>query len=348
MGDCIKQARAFVQDCHNALDRADESCVLGMTEALADIQSGAKLNRARAIYRAAQDALHALEDESRLPLRLHALSNVVALYESGLVEMEEDDAEAEIDMAQSAKVISVDFSDTARQSRAVDAISSALPYAEAPQKQALEKLLAVSGHPIEKNQEETTVQTEAEIDITSPEETHIRDTPADARRNTPMIALESFIRDIVQTGLSIARQFNLTLSLSYDMGGVSLTEAKAAQIKIRAEACLAGLIRHLAATTTPDDLSHIDISASPSAMTFRSVAPPLSALGPESSDYADLITLDHDAKSDRLTLSLDFSKSPQMTQHKMPVEEGINSRLDALLETSLTEEPDPFQLGAVL
>jgi len=129
MGDCIKQARAFVQGCHESLDRANDSCLQDMTAVLADIQSGAKLNRARAIYRAAQEALHCLEDETRLPLRLHALSNVVALYESGLVEMEAEEIESEVapleeNVIESADIIPVDFSETARQNRAVDAIDT--------------------------------------------------------------------------------------------------------------------------------------------------------------------------------------------------------------------------------
>jgi len=347
MGDCIKQARAFVQGCHEALNRADDSCVEDMTGILADIQSGAKLNRARAIYRAAQDALQSLEDEDGLPLRLHALSNVVALYESGLAEMEEEEAKFEHVMSEdetsedndvdSADIISVDFSDAARLSRAKDAVRSALPYADDAQKQALEKLLAFPGTPPATKQaipDENTQTTE-----TKPLKSGI--------------ALESFIRDIIQTGLSVARQFKLTLSLSYDMAGVTLPDSQAKQAKLQTENNLTKLICHLAATTEPESLNHIDISASRSEMTLRTLAEPMSEQSLDNPDGSNGISAEHNAKSGHLTVRMKFAalegaETSKPTPQKMPVEEGISSRLEALLESTPTEDADPFHLGAVI
>ncbi|WP_416878158.1 hypothetical protein [Litorimonas sp.] len=347
MGDCIKQARAFVQGCHEALNRADDSCVEDMTGILADIQSGAKLNRARAIYRAAQDALQSLEDKNGLPLRLHALSNVVALYESGLSEMEEEEAQfgqglsedeiSEDNDVDSADIISVDFSDAARLSRAKDAIKSALPYADDAQKQALEKLLAFPCSPPATKKilpAKNKVMTE-----TKPFKSGI--------------ALESFIRDIIQTGLSAARQVKLTLSLSYDMAGVTLPEAQAKQAKLQTESSLVKLICHLAATTEPESLSHIDISASRTGMRLRTLADPMSEPSLDGPGGFKGISIEHDAKSDHLTLTMRFSaldgaKDAKPSPQKMPVEEGISSRLEALLESTPAEDADPFHLGAVL
>lgn len=347
MGDCIKQARAFVQGCHEALSQADDSCVEDMTGVLVDIQSGAKLNRARAIYRAAQDALQSLDDENSLPLRLHALHNVVSLYESGLIEMEEEEAQLtqissdeetlENREFDSADIISVDFSETARQNRAKDAMKSALPYADDTQKQAIDKLLAFSGD-----------QTEAEQ--TPPID---KSTVAENRASTSNIALESFIRDIIQTGLSVARQFKLTLSLSYDMSGITLPETQAEAVRVLTENCLTKLICHLAAATDPESLTHIDISASPAAMTLRTLAPPMSDQILDGTDGFKAVSTAHDPKTGGLTLNVEFadmdgSGRAKPAPQKMPVEEGISSRLEALLDNTPSENTDPFHLGAVL
>lgn len=354
MGDCIKQARAFVQGCHEALNRAEDSCLEDMSGVLTDIQSGAKLNRARAIYRAAQEALQCLEDQDRLPLRLHALSNVVALYESGLVEMETEEElfeeiapETEVignGDQDSADIIPVDFSDIARQNRAIDAMSSAIPYADAAQKQALQKLLSFSDPEMFSNKE--TCDTEA---VLCRDQTIEVKTKPSGRR----LALETFIRDIIQSGLSIARQVKVTLSLSYDMDGITVPETQVAEIRRQTETCLSKLIQHLAATTDPEALSHIDISARRSAMVFRTHAAPLSEQTLGSAVGLEAINTKHDARNNELTVTLKFPRLDgtdklNPTARKIPVEEGITSRLEALLDSTPSEKPDPFQLGAVL
>ena len=354
MGDCIKQARAFVQCCHKALDRANVDCAQDMTDVLAEIQSGAKLNHARAIYRSAQDALQSLNDKDRLPLRLHALSNVVSLYETGLTEMEDscEEISSELEPQESADIIPVDFSETARQARAVEAMQSTLPFVDAAQKPAFDSLLAssqtspnpenivpeVSFDPVDLQAEPLKELIEPNISAAS------EPAPRESK-----VALESFIRDIVQNGLSVARQATLTVSLSYDMGGVTLPESKADLLKIRAETWLSYLIRHLAATTSPETLCQIDISATARTMTFRTIASPLGKTWKKTCDHPDLVSIDHDPVSNSLYLKLDYAIQKAKPAPKMPVEEGISSRLEALLDTPLADgfSPNEFRVGAI-
>lgn len=354
MGDCIKQARAFVQCCHKALDRANVDCAQDMTDVLAEIQSGAKLNHARAIYRSAQDALQSLGDEHRLPLRLHALSNVVALYEAGLTEMEEGqkDVSSESEPKESADIIPVDFSETARQARAVEAMQSTLPFVDDAQKSAFDSLLAVAQiSPDTENiiPEDSFDAVHLQVEtLADPIEPNVSGASEPAPRESK-VSLESFIRDIVQNGLSVARQAALTLSLSYDMGGVALPESKADQLKLRAETWLSCLIRHLAATTKPETLCQIDISATAKTMTFRTVADPLSEAWANVCDHPDLVSIEHDPMSNSLKLMLNYTAKKEKPTPKMPVEEGISSRLEALLDTTLADgfSPNEFRVGAI-
>lgn len=353
MGDCIKQARAFVQCCHKALDRANVDCAQDMTDVLAEIQSGAKLNHARAIYRSAQDALQSLNDKDRLPLRLHALSNVVSLYETGLTEMEDscEEISSDLESQESADIISVDFSETARQSRAVEAMQSTLPFVDDAQKSAVNSLLAKSQTSSEEetaSSEQTALEgLETDLLVDGVELPNLKETEPTPR--DPKVALESFIRDIVQNGLSVARQATLTVSLSYDMGGVTLPESKADLLKIRAETWLSYLIRHLAATTSPETLCQIDISATARTMTFRTIASPLGETWKKTCDHPDLVSIDHDPVSNSLYLKLDYAIQKAKPAPKMPVEEGISSRLEALLDTPLADgfSPNEFRVGAI-
>jgi len=132
------------------------------------------------------------------------------------------------------------------------------------------------------------------------------------------------------------------------MDGVTVPEDQAETLKIRAECCLANLIHHLAATTETDALCHIDISASRSSLKFRTVAAPLSDAWVTSSAASDRISIAHDPESRHLTVTLAHTKNPNRMTPKMPVDEGISSRLENLLETPVTEDPNPFQQGVVL
>jgi hypothetical protein len=133
------------------------------------------------------------------------------------------------------------------------------------------------------------------------------------------------------------------------MGGVTLPESKANLLKQRAETWISCLIRHLAATTKPESLCQIDISATSKAMTFTTISAPLSEAWVKKCGHADLVTIEHNPASKSLKLILKYAVSETRSTPKMPVEEGISSRLEALLDTPLADgfSPDEFRVGAI-
>jgi hypothetical protein len=335
MGDSIKQARAFMRNCETALTTLDYASDDDAVTALVSIQSGAKLNHARAIYRAAQDAIENVSTGS-LEDRVAALTHLIKQYDNGLVELENDQsepqdledtlgpdveietqtlAEPESSDVISSDVISVDFSDEARRLRAIDAVTDSLSLAKDKERTALSTLLSFS-------------QGDQEQDAAV--ETIIPIKPTAKPRDK--VSLESFISDVVQQGLTFARQCDVTLSLSYDMGAIALPAAKAAKIKQRMERWLGCLVGHVARQSDAGALAHIDMSATPAAVILSVNAPALNEDVFAAASDKDCVVQHFDTEAQRLSLHLSLTEgAPLLKTHKLPVEEGIGARLDALL-----------------
>lgn len=316
--------------------RCCDSALVGLTSApqndaitaLTNIQSAAKLNHARAIYRAAQDAIVHVSMGS-LEDRVATLAHLIKQYKTGLVELEADEAiietnaqalsSDEIEASDNA-VITVDFSDEARQIRAIEAVTDSLKVARDHETLALKTLISLAkdeGSDIE----ETNQQNIESVVQLQP-----------VTKKTKKIALESFISDVVQQGLTYARQSDITLSLSYDMGTIALSETKASKIKNRMERWLGCLVNHVAANSEKGALAHIDMSATPAAVILSVSAPALPDALLQSAPDKDCVLHNYDADTEKLRLHLSLTEgAPLLKAPKMPVEEGIGARLDALL-----------------
>lgn len=337
MGDSIKQARAFMRCCEDALSDLAEASPTQAITALTSIQSGAKLNHARAIYRAAQDAIETVSSAGRLDDRVTTLFHLIRQYEAGVAEMEahevsddlssenmpEEEAPVEPALVEPApnhehEVIKVDFSDEARRLRAVEALSDTLPLAKDNEAPALKTLLAMSQGKDIDVKEDAIVETIVSLQPSA--------------KKVSKITLESFISDVVQQGLTFARQNEVTLSLSYDMGTIALSEAKAKKIKHRMERWLGCLVRHIASQSEKGALAHIDLSATPAAVTLSATAPALADDVLHSASDKNFIKQSHNAETNMLSLHLSLTEgAPLLKTVKTPVEEGIGARLDALL-----------------
>lgn len=365
MGDSMNQARAFMRNCQTALFdmAASDLSMSGFTEtgsaclntdicvaALTSVQTGAKLNHALAIYRAAQQALNAIESPQLLSERIERLSYLISQYQTGLLELEalqkEDTQETDITPKHdnfevplnSANDTIYYYSPEARQAQATRALNDTVKLAKITERPALETLLAFS---------ENTGAQGSDIGTSEDNASSAQNEPSmTVEPKTPKVHLDSMVQDIVQLGLTVARQHGLTLSLSYDMGDKTIAEDKAERLKMRSCQWLTYLIRHIAASHTVDALAesmaHIDISASEREMSFSTIAPDLPVTFSTSEIGMKAIRPTYEARTNRLTLNMPYEETPsEMTTSaqgessknipKMPVDEGINARLEALL-----------------
>lgn len=332
MGDSIKQARAFMRCCETALTGLEAAPHDKAVSALTSIQSGAKLNHARAIYRAAQDAIEHVTTGS-LEDRVATLAHLIKQYESGLVELEDQDTPPEtasepletdaVTVSQdeaSPDIISVDFSADARRNRAIEAMTDSLPLAKECETVSLSTLLRFA------KGETSDVNDKADSPLTTV--VPIKGTS----KKMAKVTLESFISDVVQQGLTHARQSDVTLSLSYDMGTIALPEMKAAKIKLRMERWLGCLVRHIAINSEKGALVHIDMTATPAAVILTGTAPELDSTLLETASDKHCIAQQYNAETASLSLHLSLTEgAPLLKAPKLAVDEGIGARLDALL-----------------
>ncbi len=377
MGDSTKQARTFMRQCHTALAALTQDSVVAKSnaqapaneaemaapkpcphetaQALADVQSAAKLNNARAIYRAAQTTLDALNAAKTITPHISSLASLIAQYEEGLIELEGLEEEA----AQKAKtpnndlpvneaspdvnIIPIEFSGEARQARAIDALSSSLQHANDSEHPALSKLLALSTAQTTKTSDtKESLETSdlPEVDSVLPS----APAPIEAiKAEGRVIAAESFISEIIQFGLTQARQQNLTLSLSYDVSNLSLGTEDALSVQTRLEYWIGHLVTHLAANQDADSLAHIDIGYENKTLRLlANTAPFPQSVLDTASDNAT-IHQNENALTGHLELVLSelFSqnaeKAAALSPAKLPVEEGIGARLSALMETDISD-----------
>lgn len=364
MGDNTKQARAFMRQCHSALselntapvsETVEAPCPHVTAQALADVQSAAKRNHARAIYRAAQQTLNALHASQTLTPYITTLSGLIAQYEEGLIELEGFEAEAEAEATsqssvatqnvdkKEADIIPLALSDEARQARAFEALSSTLSHANDSERPALATLLSFSSG----------VAPQTELENIETEKADTQDSAAEAKtvpliqtavvptpvKNEALISGDSFISEVIQFGLTQARQNKLTLSLSYDVDALSLTEQDALTLRTRLEFCIGALVHQLAAKREDQPLAHIDISYEKKALHILANTPPLPKSILEAAPYFEATEQRANGLSGHLQLilsDLSTSGTSEKTVNssvKMPVDEGIAARLGALMET---------------
>lgn len=362
MGDSMNQARAFMRNCQTALfdmaasDEAMSSLELSdparlntdvFVSALTAIQSGAKLNHALAIYRAAQQALNAIESPEVLAGRIERLSYLISQYETGLLELEmettaqDTSGTLETDDAEAPNLKIYYLSDEVRQARAERALKETLNLASRSERPALETLLSHSMTPvIEASEPELSALPETMPAKSEPAPSVKRPDELKAAQ----IDLENLIQDIIQLSLTVARQHGLTLSLSYDMAGETIDDTQADRFKMRMCQWMTYLIRHIAASQTAEALAesmaHIDISATANEISLSTLTSDLPVSSEATLPDPTCVRPFYDAVENRLSLhityrakaTLENKRKPETVDHpKMPIDEGIAARLDALL-----------------
>ncbi len=309
MGDCIRQARSFMRDCEDILATLDIDCAASTQKALSVIQTGAKQNHARAIYRAAQDAIASPQANESLSARIQALEILIRNYDKGLLEMEHTANDK-------AAIDTLTLSPTDAFERAKNTFSEAVILAKVDERNGLDTLLNLAG-----------------ITPTGSAPSEVQNTS----QNTVKLSLEAIIPDVVQQGLAAARQAGLTLSVSYDMGDIALAAPKTEIMKNRMKDWVHTLVLHMKATANTENFTRIDMSARQEAVIITAECLPLSEeILNTAPDGSRVLQTYHESKG-LLELALYYRHKKDVilahkTLKKLPVEEGIASRLNALLE----------------
>lgn len=253
---------ALIAEMENPRAVSDAAIVVDM---MTTVQRGAKRLRARHIYSGAQDVLSALhhENDAILSGRINNLGSVVTEYARGLD-----------DLLQAQQTLSppkspVDKWDTARETlnallpiaspddadmlsrlmRAPVTIETVQPGSSAPFQEAdivpfikLDKPASIA---------EDAIDHEA-IEVSAP-----LPTTTITATESPTVALDAMMRDVIADALSVARSIGRTISLSYDMGERAVTELRARDLRARLSKALSQIIRQ---SLTDDRVGHIDIN----------------------------------------------------------------------------------------
>ncbi|RKQ69058.1 hypothetical protein DES40_1838 [Litorimonas taeanensis] len=349
MGDSTQQARAFMRNCQSALADLDgtnpaDLPAEDLTKALTDVQSGAKLNHARAIYRAAQDTLNAVQTSQPVTHHLRTLTYLLAQYEEGLIELEGLELDVNRGETQeSSDVIALTLSPDAQKDRAEDALKASIHLARPNEQPMLSTLLAFSKGEAKK-EHKPHASTEAFSDTSSVEkQTLVK--PTRLSEVASEIAMDAFISEIIQIGLSEARQRGITLSLSYDVAGFALSKLEAEKMRMRLEAWISRLVLHLSIHISPEELGHIDISVNGKNLQLTANAPAMAGIIMSAAPDTKLTSQSVDPITGNLVLSLSVNPIAQAeVSPKMPVDEGIGARLGALMEQPLMDEDSTLVL----
>ncbi len=283
MGDDLNFAQKFTRTAADGLARiakmddpraaGDSAIVIDM---MTTLQRGAKRLRARNIYSSAQNVLSALhhEDDVTLNGRINTLGSLVTEYARGLGEM--------LEAAEPAPVLTrVEKWEAARKT-----LNALLPKAQPSDADMLSRLmrapvtLETVKPDIELASSETAVidrdlfaQTSEIVPFAKHEasESPALDSAAPTRvappttdlpkttlkDDSPVVTLDSMMRDVIADALSVARSVERTISLSYDMGERSLSEFRANELRTRLNNALSQIIRQ---SMTDDRVGHIDIN----------------------------------------------------------------------------------------
>lgn len=325
MGDCLKQARSFMLSCDQALASMNDTCPISKTTALATIQSAAKTNRARAIYRAAQDALTAIDNSNGFAHQINRLAKVLSQYDAGVTELEgfetSSDTQKKTDDVPAEQINESVGSDNfmsyeQRQERALTALNDSLSYATSSERPALSRLISLAKG--ESHSKAEAIQT----------------------KNNTRISLETIMPDIIHQSLRSARQTDLTLSVSYDVNTASLTGLALSELKSRLKNWINQLIKHIATETDKQSLVHIDITAQKNCVVLSTKATALPENNLASALDKRLVSQTYDAANGQVELTFHFTDRTQKAFNKarpVPIEFGVTERLEALMATEADE-----------
>ena len=295
MGDDLNFAQKFTRTAADGLaliaamkdPRAagDAAVVIDM---MTTLQRGAKRLRARNIYTSAQNVLSALhhEDDATLNGRIKNLGSLVTEYARGLGELV-DTAEAPPVLTRADKweaaretlntllpnAEPTDADVLSRLMRAPVTLETVQPHAaalgEAPGKEGEEK----EGKKTKSEETESLVPAADIVPFLRQETTELPPLEAVAAAEpippaavspesppqdvSPIVTLDSMMREVIADALSVARSVERTISLSYDMGERTVTEYRANELRTRLGKALSQIIRQ---SLTDDRVGHIDIN----------------------------------------------------------------------------------------
>jgi len=350
MADCLKQAQNFMLVCEQSLANIDSACAVSKTTALSKIQSAAKSNRARAIYRAAQDAIATVDEENAFARQLNTLMHLLSKYQSGVTELEgyEGDNtspthpktnlnnEPQMPSAEALANIQINvpessLTDDARQTRAITALCSSLSFSSKRERPALSTLISLATQ--QKNRL-------SEANLAPKEESKTSIKPITDNKHVltddKTQALDTIMPDLIHDGLCNARLAGLTLSLSYDVDQTYLSSCEMKDITPRLKKWLKQLVIHISSRSKNQSLAHIDISAQDKKITLTTKTAPIPQSILLSARDTKLVLQKYDAKTKTLRLVLHLKEKDEKTRIKsksIPVEAGIAKRLDALMST---------------
>ena len=283
MGDDLIFAQKFTRTAADGLallvemgdPRAshESSVVIDM---MTTMQRGAKRLRARNIYTGAQNVLSALHhnDDATLDGRIKSLGSLVTEYARGLEELLDTPMAAadasprnKWDMAretlnQLLPVASPDDADMlSRLMRAPVTLATVqpdidvelteaeiVPFTKADRSNAIAETPEAVDEVVE-----DAIETIAETNQTSV--TVPKSMPSKDINQT--VALDAMMRDVIADALSVARSVDRTISLSYDMGELTVSESCASDLQTRLGQALSQIIRQ---SMTDDRVGHIDIN----------------------------------------------------------------------------------------
>ncbi len=260
IGDDLPRARRFCDKARVEMDailyaERNTASDLGrdphwLCERLTLIQHGAKLARARAVYRSAQEAMRLIHchgphmpiDWSQVDGRLITLNKLLSQYHDGLVEVESEIAfnpapETRAKRQPERPEPSLEAcNDTKAYVQAKETLSALLPLTGLREREALQQLI--------------TVPTTVEMFTTPDPELSLE------LEQTPSVSLETEMPDLVQRLLGHGRVYGKTLSVSYALEAVRVCEGSRAQIL---DALWNGLEPRIAADMPLQGVGHIDI-----------------------------------------------------------------------------------------
>jgi len=274
MGDDLIFAQKFTRTAADGLallvemedPRAPQEASV-VIDMMTTVQRGAKRLRARHIYSSAQGVLSALHHENDMVLdsRIKSLGSLVTEYARGLD-----------DLLQKTETPSVatpaDKWEVARET-----LNALLPIASSDDADMLSRLMRapVTLDAVQPDTEPSFTYADIVpfVKAETPEivsEIIMDDLPLEeiipqnvAAQTTapietgPSIALDAMMRDVIADALSVARTVGRTISLSYDMGERTVSEARASDLQKRLGLALSQIIRQ---SLTEDRVGHIDIN----------------------------------------------------------------------------------------
>lgn len=345
-GDDLEQARHYCTLARNTMDEilmADRGRKNDpgrdrhwLSEKLADLQRGAKRLRALAIYRATQDVLNLLENRhghapinwARVDGRLMVVNKLIRQYMQGCAQVDAMRGEEGVDVERSetrpdgpvikrysrTDIDTPAQTDDARsvrseapekapvepplQSRA-DTLSELLPHASADECEALSRLIDYASSPFQVSDDDNAPEEEGAL----PNE------------------LVAALPDLVQDLLSEGRDYGKTLSISYALDGIYLTDHDQSSLIKRLHARLSDVI---AGSMPLQGVGHIDLSKDGESLRI-------------SGSGFEPFEIDIEVNS---TAYRDDDTSPQPPRINDDTEAELRAQLSALMDGGLTFDCD--------